>query len=396
VADEAHDGAVLVAAHVTFGLNGNAAPWQLDGWSFAEPACTWAIDTQCRIRVPYRSGQGTLLLEITASPNLLFPVIRHQRLIVSANGVRIGDELVGGECTLGFTVPAQAIDGSGELLVTLEYPDSFVPKSVGANQDERRLGFSLRDMLLLWAPGEAPFTPKLRPPLPVQATGGREAAVRFCTALSTVDLLHRFESLGHNCEFGLMQRAAGAEPLGLLRFGGITPHNLLRGLDMAFEGIEDISRLRVFVESNRDREEYLVRDDRYSVQIHTGAFEGETTPAAVAAKLSTHLGFLRRLFVEVLEDASRIFVLHHPAARSQAQVLPVLNLLRSHGPNVLLYVTDDRVHAGGTVVQEKADLFHGYIDRLPPMHEVHLIDVGAWVSVCANTYRMWREAGHGG
>ncbi len=395
MADEVDAAGVAVAAHVTFGIDGNARPLQLDGWSFTETNYTWAIDGKSRIRIPYQTGHGTLLLEITASPMLLMPVIRHQRLIVCANGMQIGDELVGGACTLGFVVPEAALDGSGQLVVTLEYPDAFVPKVRGVNPDERRLGFSVQDMLLLWVPREAPFAPRIRPPLPFADAGGREAAVRFCTALSTVDLLHRFESLGHNCEFGFMQRAAGAEPLGLLRFGGISPHNLLRGLDMAFEGIEDISRLRVFVESNRDREEYLVRDDRYSLQIHTGEFEGETTQEAVASKLSVHLAFLRRLFVEVLEDASRIFVLQHPAVRSQAQVLPVLNLLRSHGPNVLLYVTDDRAHPGGTVVQEKADLFHGYIDRLVSMHEPHLIDVDAWVGICANTYRMWREQGGG-
>src|SRR5436305_104536 len=32
------------------------------------------------------------------------------------------------------------------------------------------------------------------------------------------DLATRFESLGDNCEFGILQRLEGAEPLGLLRW----------------------------------------------------------------------------------------------------------------------------------------------------------------------------------
>jgi len=33
-----------------------------------------------------------------------------------------------------------------------------------------------------------------------------------------IDLVQRFESLGDNCEFGMVQRYAGAEPLSLFRF----------------------------------------------------------------------------------------------------------------------------------------------------------------------------------
>ena len=32
-------------------------------------------------------------------------------------------------------------------------------------------------------------------------------------------LLQQAEGLGENCDFGVVQRAAGIEPLGLLRFG---------------------------------------------------------------------------------------------------------------------------------------------------------------------------------
>ncbi len=43
----------------------------------------------------------------------------------------------------------------------------------------------------------------------------------LCDALSDRELLMRFESLGTNCDFGLVQRAAGAETLGLFQFIGV-------------------------------------------------------------------------------------------------------------------------------------------------------------------------------
>jgi hypothetical protein len=253
-------------------------------------------------------------------------------------------------------------------------------------------------------PREAPFAPASRPPLPLAAAGGIDEAVRFCTALAPADLVQKFESLGHNCEFGLMQRAAGAEPLGLLRFAGISMHNLLRGLDMAFEGIDDATRLRAYTERGRLGEEYIIRDDLYSAAFHTRHLQGEIAPEALVAKFAAHLAFLRRQFQGLLEDGSKIFVLQRPGLRSQAEVLPLLNLLRSHGPNTLLYVTEHDIapdgttvqkQPAGTVEQERVDLFHGYIDELAPLYQAERFNLSAWLSICANTYRMWREQGKG-
>jgi hypothetical protein len=191
-----------------------------------------------------------------------------------------------------------------------------------------------------------------------------------------------------------MQRAVGAEPLGLLRFAAILPHHLLRGLDTAFEGIGERSRLRVFTERLRAREEYLVRDDLFGIHFHTNVYVGEADEDEVAAKLAPHLQFLRRKFQERLEDGG-LFVLQHQAVRSVAQALPVLNLLRSYGPAALLYVVEDRTIAPGTVRQERIDLFRGHTNNLPPMYEADTINIEAWLSLCANTYRLWREAGGG-
>ena len=51
-------------------------------------------------------------------------------------------------------------------------------------------------------------------------------------------LVNHFESLGRGCEFGFLQRRAGAEPMGLLRFASMPLEGLIRGLQTQFAGID--------------------------------------------------------------------------------------------------------------------------------------------------------------
>jgi hypothetical protein len=55
-----------------------------------------------------------------------------------------------------------------------------------------------------------------------------------------------FESLGDNCEFGLVQRLCGAEPLGLFRFHATILSNLVAPLREDLQGLFDSQDLEVY------------------------------------------------------------------------------------------------------------------------------------------------------
>jgi hypothetical protein len=383
----------------SFGAGGTARPFLTQGWSHLEPDFTWTEGTRSQLRLPCTAVRGRLMLEMRVSPMLMPPVFRRQRLNVSVNGVQIAEELVGGDCFLGLEVPPEARAGADALDIVLECPDAQVPKQIGAGPDERQLGVSVHDMLLFDTPEPAPFTPRLRPPLPANA-GGLANAVHALTGLSVPELAGHFESLGHNCEFGIAQRQMGCEPLGLLRFAGIPAHLLVEGLDFGFEGIAAPGNLITYVNDDtlieRGRTgEFMVRDVRYGTNFHSEMGTEATTAEAVIATFTRSLDFLRRKLVEDLAGGHKIFVFQHPEARSIAHVRPILNLLRSYGPNTLLFVTANDGHAAGSVEQLAPDLFHGWVNHLAPVYNVRQLDLPSWIQVCANTYRLWREAGHG-
>ena len=391
---------IVVAGQYDFGVAGSARPFMRDGWSLREPDFTWTEGTHSRIVLPLEAGEGQVVLEITLNPMLYPPIVRKQQLIVSVNGVELCDEILLGETTLSLNLPAHAVTDAQMLDIVLDCPTAVVPSVLAVSQDDRRLGMAVREMLVFRAAVRPPFTPRLRPPVPLPA-GGVEMAVRGLTGLEIPDLAAQFESIGHNCEFGLVQRSMGAEMLGLLRFGGIPVRRLIEGIDLGFEGLDAPGNLLTYVaDSSIDGDvsarEFIVRDRRYETNFHTDMYEGKTDAGTVLRTWERHFGFLRRKFLEDLADGHKIFVFQHPAARSAVQVRAILNLLRSHGPNTLLFVTDGAGHPAGTVEQIEEDLFHGTVTKLAPFEDVLRFDLPSWISVCANTYRLWRESGRGG
>ncbi len=66
-------------------------------------------------------------------------------------------------------------------------------------------------------------------------------AAGFCHDLPR--LLQLFEGLGENCDFGVVQRAIGIEPVGLFRFGACNAADIKELLRTRFESLGDAQDL---------------------------------------------------------------------------------------------------------------------------------------------------------
>ena len=199
------------------------------------------------------------------------------------------------------------------------------------------------------------------------------------------ELVLRFESLGDNCELGLVQRLAGAEPLGLLRFAGTPLRSLLQALAARFEGIADPAHIRIHEENG----EYMVKLTKYDVYYHSYIQSCEATPEAVHAKQGRSVDFLTSKLIGDLEHPHKILVFRQNEPLAAGDLVDLRLALAAYGPGILLWVREACPgHPPGTVDVVDDRLIIGYLRRLAPRENVPLLDLASWLGVLRRAYAL--------
>ena len=212
----------------------------------------------------------------------------------------------------------------------------------------------------------APATPDLATvPVP---DGDDQAAILKATAL-------RFEGLGDNCEFGIVQRRFGADPIGLFRFAAINVSNLTIMLNEELGRLGDPEFTRLDLTPGG---EYLVQDTRGFYLMHSFVKEGSVEPARFLKQQLTRIGFLNRKLLEDLRNAEKVFVYKASYGISLEEILALSGAVASFGENTLLVVR--KAEAGdraGSVMEIKKGLLVACVATLYDT-EVSPIDFVAW------------------
>jgi hypothetical protein len=219
------------------------------------------------------------------------------------------------------------------------------------------------------------------------APANARRVVDIATAGKPIDeLVVAFESLGDNCEFGLVQRWANAEPLGLFRFAGITFDRLLQGLEDEFSGLGTADTLEIYLAGEAPRE-YMVHETSLDMTYHTNRNEAQTGPEALRQSEALRLGFLRRKMLADLECGEKIWVWREIAAADAERLRPLVKRLRGFGPNTLLWVVSaDEGHAPGTLERLEEGFLKGYVERLAAYADATDISPESWYVMLEKAY----------
>jgi hypothetical protein len=370
---------------IRFGMDGNARDYQIGGWSAPEAGFTWSEGTQSSLEMglpPDWPRDADTLVELELHP--FMGGAPRPRLAVFANGWEIGQHHPQGWSTFAFRIPTRALVGRASLRLDLHHPDASKP----GQGDTRTLAMMVRSLALVSAPSmpHAAVT-ALRPLTVPEDEEAIDAMLRACIGTSRAGLAAQFESLGHNCEFGLAQFHLGMpkhEGIGLFRFAGVELKHLLTGLAERFATLgNDVD---VAVEQGiHGPTDLLLRDPGYNITWHSFEPAHLADPQRLRAQAPSNLRLRRRLLLERMENAERIFVFKRAGLISHAEILPLLARLRAVGPCALLYVDQSEDLPSGAVEQVEHGLFHGKLARMAPAEDAGDSDVPSWISLLANT-----------
>ena len=169
-------------------------------------------------------------------------------------------------------------------------------------------------------------------------------------------IIEQFESLGDNCEFGLVQRRFDAEPLGLLRWSGTEPEPLIAAVEARFAGVGELENLCI---STWDNGEYKVSDARYGMVSHTFIYEAAFARDSFIEQQMRRIRILKKKLLQEMARGDKLLVYKSPDITPD-QARRLCDACRAIGPSTLLVVRPaDEAHAAGTVEQTPAGLLLG-------------------------------------
>jgi hypothetical protein len=348
---------------IDFSAQGGAEAMRLDGWSYQEPHGVWAVNDISAVSWPGAGIEPGATLDFDIEPCLIAPYRSVQRLWVRLEGAVESARLEIGHTGIFRLRLPQAGPAQACRKLVFYHPDGIVPSESGGLVDGRKLSLFFRSISLV-GPEPAPA--------------------------NEADLVARFESLGgtaQGCEFGLLQREAGVEPLGLLRWATMTASSLADALESGFEGVGTPGQTILDKFTWPDgRQEYSTEDRRFLMRMHTWIDVASSPPDEVLAMMCRRLTFLTRKLFETFAQARKIFVFKTgDRICAPDEIRRIHQAMRRYGPVTLLYVQQaDQDHPPGSVDRLKEGLLVGYIDRFnqAPDGTVLPLSRDIWLQIC--------------
>lgn len=202
------------------------------------------------------------------------------------------------------------------------------------------------------------------------------------------DLLKKFESFGDNCEFGLVQRFCGAEPLGLLRFVFSDLDKLIHGLDTDFQDYGQSGDLELYTGPG-DVTYCRSRHFGFPYIVHRTGIDEDSDK--IIRREYKKVAYLKRRLLEDLANGDKIVVRKGDRTDNGQARERLIRALQRHGRTTLLHVTASEADAApGHVAWEGDGLLHGVVRRFAPYERVADLDLRAWLLMCTNADRLIR------
>lgn len=202
-----------------------------------------------------------------------------------------------------------------------------------------------------------------------------------------------FESLGGivtGCEFGAVQRAYGAEPLGLLRWSGMATHTLIDLLERKLRDVGNPDTTQIGYFDQAERREYAIKDLTFGFTVHSHIYEDQMDEKTVFQQVTKRMRFLRRKILEDLTQRDKIFLFKDTLREPLPEEVDRLSAaMRSYGDGLLLIVVSaGDGKPGGSLRVVRDNLWFGYLDFNGEYGEERVV---RWLQLCRNAHRWFQQ-----
>ena len=130
-------------------LRGQPPPFGWEGFSGPESSGTWTEGTEAMLAFRF-DRPVTSDLQLVIEGRCLVNEKHQQRLIIQVNGQTLSEMTLSAQSPSPgpVIIPRALVGETGILKVTLGTPDAITPKELGINEDSRRLGISIKSVVI--------------------------------------------------------------------------------------------------------------------------------------------------------------------------------------------------------------------------------------------------------
>lgn len=202
-------------------------------------------------------------------------------------------------------------------------------------------------------------------------------------------IMGEFENIGGNCEFGIVQRYCGIEPLGLFRFTLTPIDNLVRCLEASLVDYGSAGDLELIEAANG----YIsCISRRYKFTYSTGEPVSCDRTKLMNRELRK-IGYLKRRFLEDINLNNKILVRKVGLTDHLDSIHALIRSLEALGRTRLLLVREAKAgDVPGEVNRLNDHVMEGTIARFSPDECAIDVDLISWINLCQKAYRLYGGA----
>jgi tetratricopeptide (TPR) repeat protein len=195
------------------------------------------------------------------------------------------------------------------------------------------------------------------------------------------NIFYNFESIGCDCEFGLVQRNFNCDPISLFRWAGINVKNLVK---IVKDNFKDLYYEKYYEIVGNENFEFMCCNTSYDLTIHTGVKNGEISKEKTISNIVKRNIYLSNYFLKETKTNKKIYVYKSNDIITDEEIEIIYEIMQSLGSNKILFVNKNS-NFDSIFIESKFGLIANITNIIPN------IKFDEWYNIIHYTYNYFNK-----